>query len=269
MQAIRQEFFKYFHRLNYLVYSLIIFFTPILAMIAYLLADPSHAEVDFVYHHGYFDAFIFIFMLVSFGSTLAEEFQFDTIKVIVSRGDSRMIIFFAKIIKLLFDYVLWYLLAVASYLLCWLIVFSGKDFGKSITVANKGLVFVSSGHGEITYIWENFVTYLLYIFLIGSIALMLSSLLKSNSIAIASAFIIWLGGSIVSSLLSAFLYKHFHLIKWNPFNVSTYIQLQVFDGSKAMAQLSHISQTGIISASIIWTLIFFTIAGVVFNRRNL
>ncbi|MFT8324101.1 ABC transporter permease subunit [Oenococcus sicerae] len=269
MQAVRQEFFKSFHRLNYLVYSLIIFFTPVLALIAYYLTDPKHAEVDYVFHHGYFDAFIFIFMLVSFGSILAEEFQFDTIKVIASRGNSRISIFISKIIKLVFDYVFWYLIATVSYLLSWLLGFAGKDFGKTVSLGNKGMYLSDGNASEFTFLWHNFITYLLYIFLIGAIALMISSFLKSNAIAIASAFIIWLAGNIVSALLMNFLYKHIHLIKWNPFNVSQYTPYQTFSNAKEWTLMSHLSQTDIISASIIWTIIFFAIAGTVFSRRNL
>ncbi|EHN58684.1 membrane spanning protein [Oenococcus kitaharae DSM 17330] len=270
MQAIRQEFFKSFHRLNYLVFSLITLVIPFVGGIAYLIRDHAHAEADFVMHHGYYDSFIFIFMLVSFGSILAEEFQFDTIKVIASRGNSRRLIFSAKVIKLIFDYCFWFFIATASYLLSWLVEFGGTHFGQAISLGNKGYYFAANGKpSEFTFLWQNFVTNLLYIFLIGSITLMISSFLKSNAIAIASAFIIWLAGQIISALLMNLFYKQLPLIKWNPFNVNTYIAGQAFSDSKALTLLSHLSQPEIIIASLVWTGIFLAIAGIVFNRRNL
>ncbi|WP_439425503.1 ABC transporter permease [Oenococcus alcoholitolerans] len=266
-QSIKQEFFKSFHRLSYWVYTAIIFLVPLATAVIYRLTDSKTHELDYVSHHGYYIAFVSIFLIVLFSSILSEEFQFDTIKVIAARGNSRIAIFMAKVFKLVFDYIFFYVIAVISYLLWWLLVAGNQHFLYQVVTSKTGsYIFSTVKYSEWTFLWHNFLAGMVSIAFVGSIALMISSFLKSNSIAIASAFIVYLAGNIINGLSMSLFYKNFHLISWNPFNTNIAFGQQVFDSRIAFY---HLTVAQSLSATLVWIFLFLAIAGLVFSRRNL
>lgn len=253
LSVIRQEFYKLRHQTSFWVFTLVVFVMPLLFSFAMSLIGSRTVAQNastFLDYNGMFDLMITIFMIIEYAQTISSEFQYDTIKVQVAKGNSRSAIFFGKMGTLKLVILFWMLLGIiASALSAFL--FGYLDVDKNLII-------------EIVI---NQIPTFLTVLLLGGIVVLFSSLLTSNAIAITLGFVSWLAGQTINAFAMEYLYKPFPFIKFNPFNILTFLPLQFNDDSAI--KISHLSNPEMYTSWFIWVIVLYGIAYMSFKRRDL
>ncbi|MDR0899567.1 MAG: ABC transporter permease [Lactobacillaceae bacterium] len=265
LSVLRQEIFKQLHQKTFLVFTAIITFSP-LALALLLSIIPGRTILDNAYtftsNDGLLSPFLFLFMLIEFAQIITSEFQFDTIKVQVAKGNSRLAIFFGKVTTLVFDFIVWTIFGTLMTIVTSFIFGYTKHFGQT----NHSAYLKIPKH-FFQQIIEGSVPNFMVIFLIGGLILLISTLLKSNAIAITLGVVSWLAGQIINGILMQYFYESFHFVKYNLFNVIVYWPLQFFD--EKVASISRLSNNEMIITWTVWVVLLYGIAVISFKKRNL
>ncbi|WEG11550.1 ABC transporter permease [Pullulanibacillus sp. KACC 23026] len=161
----------------------------------------ANTSLGFVQSTLGFSTLLTIFIIIIASSIVSQEFSWGTIKLVTMRPIQRWKILLSKYVSVLFNALVLYLLLIILSFLLGVIVFGFGDMSTHyVYIQNSDVRDVSILTHFVQYFGSNFIG----VVMIATFAFMLSTLFKSNALAIALSIIIQYAGSLITNLLSSF-----------------------------------------------------------------
>lgn len=197
-----------------------------------------------------------VVMIVISVDIVAMEFRDNTISTLLYRSSNKISVYFSKFITLM-------LYGIFLIILGGSITFIIKRF----TVDNKfNWEMIYHANSLLRDFLLNLSGALIYILFIVTLALLLTSLVKSSAtVIIICLIIVFLGADISNVLMQAF--PHFtHVLAWNPLNmINVVTQLS----NNNVINITHLTDIQLIFANIFYSLLFLGIGCLSFKKRHL
>lgn len=253
---IKQELFKMYKKKSSIIFPIIIILLMIL--FAFLSKQyPNIFEKEMQFKSGFTGfSWVAFLMIVQASTIITMEFSYGTIKNLLYRKYSRTQIIFSKFIALfLYSLTLFMGIVLFSFLLK-IMFFNHLD----VTHAT---------HNNMNLIQElmlNTVGNYIGLWLILSITLLLSCIMKSPSLSITLGIVLYFALSIISSIMFMLIDK-WEWLKWNPLNMLN-ISVQLLD-YKTFNPLTHLNNTEMFIGNFIYITLFLFLVSTVFKRKNI
>lgn len=247
---LQQELYKIIKRKSSLIFPIIIF------ILMWLFAFSSNYINNVFPTKGLFisgyTAFTWVsFLLIIQASTIITmEFYYGTIKNLLFRKYSRIAIITSKIIAIFIYSISVYLLIIFMTIIIKTLVHSDLEMFESKLLTD--LLLFSFGH-------------FLGIWLIISITILLSNIVKNPGVSMSLGIIMYFALSIISSILSQLIDK-WEWIKWNPLNMLN-ISAQITN-EKYFSNITHLKVNELIIGNFIYITLFILISIYVFNKKK-
>lgn len=200
---------------------------------------------------------ITLFIIILSSSSVSQEYSWGTIKLLLIRPVSRWKFILAKFLSIIMNAFILYIMLFFTSLIIGLIVFGFDNTSLRYVYYFKGDIYdVSIFKHFIQYFGSKFIG----VIMIASFAFMLSTLFRSNTLAITLSIIIQFTGTLSSSVLS-FLGKEFtKYIFFTNTNIYQYVE-----GTPSLGMSLSFS----IGILFIYFVLFMTISIVVFQKRDI
>ncbi len=205
-----------------------------------------------------FSSLLTLFIIIIASSIVSQEYAWGTIKLLMMRPINRWKILLSKYVTVLFNTLVLFLVLVVLSFLLGLIVFGPGHLSLHYVYAHQSEIRDVS-------IFTHFIQYLgsklIGVIMISSFAFMLSTLFKSNALAIALSIIIQYAGSVIMVLLG----------QLNP-NYSKYVFFsntdlyQYVEGTPAIKGLTFGFS---ITVLLIYFVVFMAVSTIVFQKRDI
>lgn len=202
--------------------------------------------------------FIYFMMIAASSTIIATEFEYNTIKNIVSRQFSRKMVLTSK----------W--LAILTYsLVVFLIMMLVTLINKFILLGDLSLTTTYSKLDQ-TALWlvwlrtnaTNFVT----LWLLLSVVLWIATMMKKGVTAVVTGIVGYLAISIIDTFVTALISK-WEFVKWLPFNFLNYANQVASVG--IISELTHLSNNELLVGSLTYTTIFLMLGLYFFSRKEI
>ncbi|WP_421017168.1 ABC transporter permease [Furfurilactobacillus cerevisiae] len=250
----KQESFKLLKKKSTLWISIV------LALIVFGFALTSRLQPKYFSASGLFTTnfasttFIMFFLIAAAASIVTMEFQYGTIKTVVSQRYSRSMILVSKwLVILTYSLYLYVMTAVLSLI------------AKLVFVNDK---FSLTGTGYNNDIWQDWLANLgaglLTLWLLISLVFLLATLFKSSAVAISVGILGYFVLNIVSSVMFILIHSH-EWLKWNPINFLNYGS-QVLEPS--LSKLTRLSDVQLFWGNVGYIALFLCIGLLLFRKRN-
>ncbi|GGE49505.1 hypothetical protein GCM10011391_30380 [Pullulanibacillus camelliae] len=218
----------------------------------------SNTVMGFVDSSAGIASIISIFIVILGGSIVSQEYSWGTMKLLLIRPLHRWKILLSKFVSVIIIGIFYLLI---TFILSFIIglIFFGKDFG-----ATRFLYEHHNMVHDVSVFWHFLQLYasnLVDLIVITAFAFMLSTLFKSNALAIALSIAIYFGGSLILGIISAFNQQIPKYLFF--FNMDLY-------GQYTNAGASPVDTTVGFSACVlaVYFILFLLIAFLVFEKRD-
>lgn len=252
LTLMKQEYYKALKQSRLYIWLVLSFIFPLAVMAVFKTQRSGESVVAF----GQGTLYVFLAGIIMTALSVSQEFGFGTIRPLLSRRFSRGMIFTSKL-----------LLNLSVYLSLFVAAFVGTMLGKVIFVPKFNM---SDKMSDIGSGWQvmglTFVDTMLQMLFIAGLVLLITNLVKSSGAAIGLGVVMIVGTPILSSI-SALLIHAAPILKWNPFNI--YLGIAMFGMPDTEYQaMVHFSQGTVISAYVVYILIMYSAAYLIFKKRS-
>lgn len=252
---IKQELFKMYKKKSSIIFPIIILiFMLLFAFLSRQYPDIFNRELQFKSAFTGISWLGFL-MIVQASTIITMEFSYGTIKNLLYRKYSRTQIIFSKFIAL-FIYSALLFLVVSLFTILLKYIFLGH------------LDMMHASGSKMPLIQElalNMVGNYIVLWLILSLTLLLSCMMKSPSLSIALGIILYFALSIVSGILFLLIQK-WTWLKWNPINMLN-LSPQLLN-QDSFNKLTHLSNTELFIGNLVYIFLFLVLVVIVFKRKN-
>lgn len=202
-------------------------------------------------------AIISVFIVIIAGSIVSQEYSWGTIKLLLIRPVDRWKILLSKFIA---SIIIGVVFLIASFILSLLfgMLFFGFDFGESHYIYARGGVVHDVS--VFYHFLQTYGSHIVDIIMISSFAFMLSTIFKSNALAIGLSVFISYAGSMAVSILSMFNDKIPKYLFFLNTNLYQYVE--------GPSLLPDTSLGFSVTVLVIYFIIFMAISFVVFQKRD-
>ncbi|MEJ6399828.1 ABC transporter permease [Nicoliella lavandulae] len=248
LTLLRQEAYKAFKgKAIYISLILLLIYQGLIAFGTkqYHIISPN----EFITTAGNAEQIVEIIMVVIASTIITNEFVNKTIKNLLCRQYSRLQVFLSKFITLVWMYVL---IVVVNYLFT--LIFKVLLFRSTQVTSQMIHATANNGIGQT-----------LYVFLITAFVILISNIAKSSGGAIGIGVATILASQVLATVLSLLINK-MNLVKFNPFN---FFLVSSQYGSDAVKSVTHLSLNAMTIGALIYGVIFYAIAYMIFNHRNI
>lgn len=252
LTLMKQEYYKAVKQSRLYIWLALSFIFPLAIMAVFKTQRSGESVVAF----GQGTLYVFLAGIIVTALSISQEFGFGTIRPLLSRRFSRGMIFASKL-----------LLNLSVYLALFVAAFLGTMLGKLLFVSHFDLnqSFNAIGTG-----WQvmglTFIATLLQMFFIAGLVLLITNLVKSSGAAIGLGVVMIVGTPILSSI-SAMLIHAAPILKWNPFNIYLGLAMLGMPGN-AYKAVVHFSQNTVLSAYVVYLLMMYGAAYLIFKKRS-
>lgn len=251
----QQELFKLSKRPSTWVFlGLLCLQNLVMAWLGQRYAQYTIPQENFAFNYGSTSFVVFI-LITACSATIATEFEYNTIKNLVSQAYSRQVILTSKWLAMLTYSVGLYLVAMGMTLVSKLI-WVGNAFQLTTTV-----------HGG-QPLWQHWVlatgTYFVTLWLLLSIVFLVAAMFKKGNIAM----LVGIGGYFALSILGKFQVLAIHkwdVVKWNPLNFLNYPEQATAVFS---SRLTHLTTTELLAGNLVYTALFLGLGLYFFSRKE-
>ncbi|HAT55070.1 MAG TPA: ABC transporter permease [Lactobacillus sp.] len=250
----KQESFKLLKKKSTLWVSIV------LALIVFGFALTSRLQPKYFSASGLFASnfgattFIMFFLIAAAASIITMEFQYGTIKTVVSQRYSRSSILISK----------W--LVILTYSLYMYIMTGVLTLIAKFIFVNSKFSLTDAGYNN--KIWQDWLANLgaglLTLWLLISLVFLLATLFKSSAVAISVGILGYFVLNIVSSIMFILIHSH-EWLKWNPINFLNYAS-QIVEPS--LSKMTRLSDTQLLWGNIGYIAVFLCIGLLLFRKRN-
>ncbi|MEJ7542794.1 ABC transporter permease [Staphylococcus intermedius] len=252
---INQELYKIFKKKSSIIIPVIIFALMIaMAVLSNNYEDILKPESQFKQGYTGF-SWIFFLMIIQAATIITMEFHYGTIKNLLYRNYSRMSIILSKFIALFIYSLALFIVTTLITLGLKLILFSDMDIlkqsGDNLSLLQEHLLT-----GLATYIG---------MWLILSLTLLISCLLKSPGVSIAVGIVFYFASSVISVILFAAI-DQWEWLKWNPINMLN-LSTQVLD-NEVFKKMTKLELHELYIGNIIYIIIFLALVIYAFKKKN-
>ncbi|MBS9336874.1 ABC transporter permease [Fructobacillus parabroussonetiae] len=202
---LKQEWMKAVKQNRFYVWALIAFILPIIVLTTLV---PTDQQLVGYYSLGGAGIVVAIAASVISALTFTQEFNYGTIRPLLSRQYSRLEIFVSKIIMIVFEYIL---------------VLTSAVLG---TLAGRLIFQMINGSTGTSIDWQPFlfnqvmdVIMTLFFF---AIVLLVSNLVKSTAAAVSIGIVLSVATSIIAAI-TTFLVQFWEPLRWNPLTVEAFL----------------------------------------------
>lgn len=253
---IKQELYKLIKKKSSIIIPLIIFLLMIgLAFISNNYSDILKPEEQFKQGFGGF-ALIFFLMIIQASTIITMEFHYGTIKNLLFRNHSRTSIVISKIVSLIIFSLIIFIFTIIISLLLNAILFSDIDIlkqsGDNFSLLQEHLL-------------NAFASYI-GMWLLLSLTLLISCILKSPGVSIAVGIVFYFAVSVISSILFAAI-NQWEWLKWNPVNMLN-LSVQILDNDM-FEKLTKLNLQELFIGNMIYIIIFLALVVLVFRKKNI
>ncbi|MHA8137577.1 ABC transporter permease [Lactobacillaceae bacterium Scapto_B20] len=204
---------------------------------------------EFFTSNGESSLVVAVIMVVIASTIITNEFVNKTIKNLLSRQYSRLQVFMSKLITIAWIYVG---IVIINFL--YTLIFK-MVFFNSVSVTSAMIKsMVHSGIGT-----------LVYLFLMTAFVVLISNIAKSSGGAIGIGVATIFASQLIAQLLALIIQK-FSWFKYNPFN---FFLVNRQYGNEGMKDITQFSLNGMTIGALVYGLIFFAIAYLIFKKRNI
>ena len=254
---VKQELFKISKKRSTLVLSiLLVIFMIALAVMGKNYPDYFSGSGLFLDKFGAPGVITFI-MIAAASVTIAQEFQYGTIKNLLYRRYSRTEILFSKWLALLIYSLYLYVLSLVVSLILKFALFSNVELGAAFN-PNSGSVWqvtLLSSLAQFTGLW-----------LIVSLVLLLACLFNSSGAAISAGLIFYFATNIVSNIMTG-LISRYEWLKWNPLNMLN-LNYQVVDSTGYIQQITKLSNAQMWTGVLVYIAVFLALGLFAFRKKS-
>lgn len=252
---IKQELYKIIKKKSSIIIPTIIFVLMIvMAVLSNNYEDILKPESQFKQGYTGF-SWIFFLMIIQAASIITMEFHYGTIKNLLYRNYSRMSIILSKFISLFIYSLVLFIVTTLISLGLKLILFSDMDIlkqsGDNLSLLQEHLLTALA-----TYIG---------MWLILSLTLLISCLLKSPGVSIAVGIVFYFASSVISGILFAAI-NQWEWLKWNPINMLN-LSTQVLD-NEALKKMTKLELYELYIGNIVYIIIFLALVIFAFKKKN-
>ena len=252
---IKQELYKIIKKKSSIIIPTIIFVLMIvMAVLSNNYEDILKPESQFKQGYTGF-SWIFFLMIIQAASIITMEFHYGTIKNLLYRNYSRMSIILSKFISLFIYSLVLFIVTTLISLGLKLILFSDMDIlkqsGDNLSLLQEHLLTALA-----TYIG---------MWLILSLTLLISCLLKSPGVSIAVGIVFYFASSVISGILFAAI-NQWEWLKWNPINMLN-LSTQVLD-NEALKKMTKLELHELYIGNIVYIIIFLALVIFAFKKKN-
>lgn len=252
---INQELYKIFKKKSSIIIPIIIF----ILMIAMAVLSNNYEDIlkpESQFKQGYTGfSWIFFLMIIQAATIITMEFHYGTIKNLLYRNYSRMSIILSKFIALFIYSLILFIVTTLISLGLKLILFSDIDIlkqsGDNLSLLQEHLLTALA-----TYIG---------MWLILSLTLLISCLLKSPGVSIAVGIVFYFASSVISGILFAAI-NQWEWLKWNPINMLN-LSTQVLD-NEAFKKMTKLELHELYVGNIVYIIIFLALVIYAFKKKN-
>lgn len=248
---IKQEIFKLLKKKS----TIILPFITVLLMILFAtlcIKLPSIFSSKVLIKQGFLGfSWANLFLIVQASTILTMEFYYGTIKNLLVRKYSRINIIVSKIIALFL-----YTLSVYTIILFTIIILKYSVFSKVQVFSNKSFIqnIIEIGIGNFVSLW-----------LILSITLLVSCLIKSTGVSITVGIVLYFLLFVISGILFNIVEK-WEWVKWNPLNMLN-LGAQISD--RSLEKLTRVNTTELFYGNIIYIIIFMILTMYIFRKKSI
>lgn len=252
---INQELYKIFKKKSSIIIPIIIF----ILMIAMAVLSNNYEDIlkpESQFKQGYTGfSWIFFLMIIQAATIITMEFHYGTIKNLLYRNYSRMSIILSKFIALFIYSLVLFIVTTLISLGLKLILFSDMDIlkqsGDNLSLLQEHLLTALA-----TYIG---------MWLILSLTLLISCLLKSPGVSIAVGIVFYFASSVISGILFAAI-TQWEWLKWNPINMLN-LSTQVLD-NEVFKKMTKLELHELYIGNIVYIIIFLALVIFAFKKKN-
>lgn len=205
--------------------------------------------------HGTF--YVYMAGIIITALSVSQEFGFGTIRPLLSRRFSRGMIFTSKLV-----------LSLSIYITLFLSVFIGTMIGQLIFAPKFNFVERVGYAGNA---WQTMgmtvLSTLLQMIFVAALVLLITNLVKSSGAAIGLGVVMIVGTPILSSI-SIMLIQMAPILKWNPFNIFIGMSMYGQLSPSNIKDIVHMSQDTVIIAYLVYVLVMYVIAYLIFKKRS-
>lgn len=252
---INQELYKIFKKKSSIIIPIIIFVLMIsMAVLSNNYEDILKPESQFKQGYTGF-SWIFFLMIIQAATIITMEFHYGTIKNLLYRNYSRMSIILSKFIALFI------------YSLILFIVTTLISLGLKLTLFSDMDILKQSGD-NLSLLQEHLLTALatyIGMWLILSLTLLISCLLKSPGVSIAVGIVFYFASSVISGILFAAI-NQWEWLKWNPINMLN-LSTQILD-NEAFKKMTKLELHELYIGNIVYIIIFLVLVIFAFKKKN-
>ncbi|KKI62766.1 ABC-2 type transport system permease protein [Staphylococcus cohnii] len=252
---INQELYKIFKKKSSIIIPIIIF----ILMIAMAVLSNNYEDIlkpESQFKQGYTGfSWIFFLMIIQAATIITMEFHYGTIKNLLYRNYSRMSIILSKFSALFIYSLVLFIVTTLISLGLKLVLFSDMDIlkqsGDNLSLLQEHLLTALA-----TYIG---------MWLILSLTLLISCLLKSPGVSIAVGIVFYFASSVISGILFAAI-AQWEWLKWNPINMLN-LSTQVLD-NELFKKMTKLELHELYIGNIVYIIIFLALVIFAFKKKN-
>ena len=252
---INQELYKIFKKKSSIIIPIIIF----ILMIAMAVLSNNYEDIlkpESQFKQGYTGfSWIFFLMIIQAATIITMEFHYGTIKNLLYRNYSRMSIILSKFSALFIYSLVLFIVTTLISLGLKLVLFSDMDIlkqsGDNLSLLQEHLLTALA-----TYIG---------MWLILSLTLLISCLLKSPGVSIAVGIVFYFASSVISGILFAAI-NQWEWLKWNPINMMN-LSTQVLD-NEVFKKMTKLELHELYIGNIVYIIIFLALVIFAFKKKN-
>ncbi|API71205.1 ABC transporter permease [Leuconostoc suionicum] len=253
LTLMKQEYYKAFKQNRLYIWLILGFIFPI-AIIGIFKSTRSAGSII---NLGQSLIYVEMAGIIITALSISQEFGFGTIRPLLSRRFSRGEVFISKLLLNISVYIGLFLSAFIGTVLATAIFAPKYDFSQKL--------------GYIGNSWQGMMISIMDVALqmifVAALVLMVTNMVKSSGAAIGLGVVMIVATPIIS-VISLKLIDLAPILKWNPFNI--YLGIASLGQVKLsiMAQIMDMSQGAMISAYLIYIVLMYGIAYLIFRKRS-
>ncbi|WP_220740571.1 ABC transporter permease [Leuconostoc miyukkimchii] len=253
LTLMKQEYYKALKQNKLYIWLGLGVLVPILVMGVF----KSQRGVGSVSDLGHATFYVYLAGIIITALSVSQEFGFGTIRPLLSRRFSRGMIFTSKLLLNLSVYIALFIAALVGTLIGQLIFAPNLDFSTRASYA--GNVWQTIG---ITILGTMF-----QMIFVAALVLLITNLVKSSGAAIGLGVVMIVGTPILSSI-SMMLIELAPVLKWNPFNIFIGMAMYGQVAPSSFKDIVHMSQGTVIIAYLVYVIVMYGIAYLIFKKRS-
>ncbi|MGO2172878.1 MAG: ABC transporter permease [Staphylococcus equorum] len=252
---VNQELYKIFKKKSSIIIPIIIFIIMIgLAVLSKNYSNVIESKLQLEQGYSGFSWIIFL-MIIQASTIITMEFHYGTIKNLLYRNYTRTSIILSKFIALFIYSLIVFVLCILISLLLNLIFFSDIDILKH---SGEQLSPLPS------LLLTSLATYV-GMWLILSLTLLLSCILKSPGVSIAVGIVFYFATSILAGILFMAI-EQWEWLKWNPINMLN-LSVQILDND-IYKKMTKLELHELFIGNIAYIVVFLVLVVLVFRKKN-